>query len=233
MKNTFLLAAISASLCSCATYVTPGGPANLSQITDSDIKDSYTAKPAATYPARIAVVRVQQSGYRSNTTEGKGAGAYSVLTTPDIETEEDFERIAKLPGVAAAVRLNSLLLPNDLQTAKDIRVAAAKLQTDHVLLYTLDTKFRTNDVLTPLSVVTLGLAPTQSFSVTSTASGILMDTRTGFIYGAIEDQGADSGMATGWGVSERMDGTRIRTERQSLNKLLDSFGSLWNTIRKR
>lgn len=227
----YLTALLFPCLVSCSTYITPGGPADLSGITDASIADSFKAKPAAKHPSRIAVVRVQQSGYRSHTSEGKGRGAYSVLVSPDIETNKDMETINRLPGVRGAVRLNSLLLPDQLQSAKDLRVAAAKLQTDYVLLYTLDTSFRSNDVLKPLSVVTLGLSPTQSFRVTSSASALLMDTRTGFIYGAIEELSADSGLATGWGKSDAMDKVRLQTERAAFDKLLTSFAGMWKQLR--
>lgn len=214
-------------LASCATYTTPGGPADLSGITDVDIAESYKARPAAKTPSRIAFVRVQQSGYRSNTAEGKGSGAYSVVSTPDIETAADLDRIQSLPRVAGAARLNSLLLPKNLHSFKDIRVAAAKLQTDFVFLYTLDTQFRTDDKLAPLSVVSLGLSPNQLFQVTSTASAILLDTRTGYIYGAIEEQSVSSKYTSGWGVLLSMDQTRLDTERKALDKLLVSFEKMW------
>lgn len=232
MKRLLLLLAsiLPCLFISCATYTTPGGPADLSSITESNIADSFKAKPAAKYPSRIALVRVQQSGYKSHTREGKGSGAYSVVSIPDIETEEDLIKIQQLPRIADVTRLNSLLLPNTLQSSKDIRVGAAKLRTDFVLLYTLDTKFRSNDLLAPLTVVSLGLSPTQSYRVTSSAAAVLIDTRTGYIYGAIEEQFADSGIATGWGKSQAMDKTRLDTERIALDKMLESFEGLWKRV---
>lgn len=217
---------------SCATYTTPGGPANLSKISDPSIAGSFKAKPAAKFPARIAVVRVQQSGYRSHTSTGRGSGAFSIVSTSEIEKEEDFRKLQNLPRVAGVTKLNSLLLPRNLQSAKDIRVAAAKLHTDLVLLYTLDTKFRSNDLFKPLSVITLGLSPTQSYRVTSSAFAILMDTRTGYLYGAVEEQSADSGLATGWGKSDAMDRTRLNTERKALDKLISSFEKLWSRVKR-
>ncbi len=219
-------------LTSCATYVTPDGPANLAAITDNDIAAGYKAKPAATYPANIAVVRVQQAGYRSYSAEGVGSGAFSVITSPDIESEQDLERLGALPGIQAVVRLNSLLLPSRLQSTKDIRVAASKLQTDFVLLYTIDTKFRSEDLSKPLTAVSLGIFSTRKFRVTSTASALLIDTRTGYVYGAIEEQSADSGIASAWGEAEHIDKVRRLTEREALDKLFESFRGIWRTVRR-
>ena len=138
-------------LTSCATYTTPGRQADLSTFTDPRVKKAFTAKPAIRFPANLAIVRVQASGYRSESVQGVGSGAYSVVTTRDIETEQDFDTIGKLPGIAGVVTLNRLLLPRELSSDLDLREAAAKLQTDAVLIYTVATEFRDNDIIPPLT----------------------------------------------------------------------------------
>lgn len=227
----YLTFALPLFLISCSNYVTPGGPADLSAITDSSIADSYKARPAAKYPTRVAVVRVQENGYRSHTEKGNGNGAYSVITSSEIEQENDFESLRGLNQVKDLVRLNSLLLPSSLQSAKDLRVAAAKLHTDMVLLYTVDTDFYSNDLSVPLSVVSLGLSPTQKYNVKSTVSAILLDTRTGFVYGAVEELAEQKGLSTGWGKAQAMDQTRLDTERAAFEKSIKSVESLFKRLR--
>ncbi|MDB6071919.1 MAG: hypothetical protein JWL81_3090, partial [Verrucomicrobiales bacterium] len=171
-----LLLPASLFLCSCQSYVTPGRQADLSTFTDPDVKKAFVARPAIKFPANLAVVRIQESGYRSASAEGVGAGAYSVVTTRDVETEQDIDTISKLPGVAGVVALNRLLLPKNLSTDLDLRQAAAKLQADAILIYTLETKFSSNEVIGPLTTLSLGLAPNQQYKISATASAILMDT---------------------------------------------------------
>ena len=226
-----LAAALSASLlCSCATYVTPGRQANLSTFTDPRVKKAFVARPAIKFPANLAVVRVQESGYRSESTQGVGEGAYSVVTTRDIETEQDIDRISRLPGVAGVVTLNRLLLPRSLSSDLDLREAAARLQADAVVIYTLATEFRDNDVIAPLTTLTLGLAPNKRYKITSTASAILMDTKTGYIYGALEEGDSRSGLTIAWGSSNAIDAARRKAERAAYEKLLASFSPFWNRI---
>src|SRR5438093_12964681 len=83
-------------LSSCASYVTPGRQAELSTFTDPRVKKAFVARPEIHFPANLALVRIQESGYRSESAQGIGAGAYSVVTTRDIETEKDIDTISKL-----------------------------------------------------------------------------------------------------------------------------------------
>lgn len=220
-------------LCSCATYVTPGRQADLSTFTDSRVKKAFVARPAIRFPANLAVVRIQESGYRSESAQGVGSGAYSVVTSRDIETEQDIDTISKLPGVAGVVTLNRLLLPKSLSSDLDLREAAAKLQAEAVLVYTLATEFSDRDVIAPLTTLTLGLAPNKRYKINSTASAILMDTKTGYIYGALEEGDSRSGLTIAWGSSNAIDAARKKAERAAFDKLLISFQPFWTRIYNR
>ncbi len=215
------------ALSSCSTYVTPGGAANLQAISTPSVKKSYSAKPAATYPARIAVVRVQQNGYRSQTDKGHGSGRYSILTSSELESEKHLKQINQLPRVAGVVRIAPLLLPSKLESVEEIRSAAAQLRTDFIILYTLDTEVKRGDLFVPLSVVSLGLSPTQTHEIQSTASALLVDTRTGYLYGSIEEKSTKKGLATGWGQHYAIDQDRIDTEQEAFDEMVDSFEGLW------
>ena len=220
-------------LTSCSTYMTPGRQADLSTFTDPRVKKAFTAKPAIRFPANLAIARVQASGYRSESVQGVGSGAYSVVTTRDIETEQDFDTIGKLPGIAGVVTLNRLLLPRELSSDLDLREAAAKLQTDAVLIYTVATEFRDNDIIPPLTTLTLGLVPNKRYKISATASAILMDTRTGYIYGALEEGESRSGLTIAWGSSSAIDASRRKAERAAFEKLLASFQPFWGRIHAR
>lgn len=218
------------SLASCATYTTPGRPADLGTFTNPKVKKAYVPRPAMRFPANIAVVRVQEGGYRSHTDKGHGQGAYSVVTTRDIEREGDVDKLQKLPGIQGIAKLNRLLLPQSLNSDEDLRVAAAKLQADAILIYTISTEFRSNDVIPPLTILSLGLLNIERYEIRSSASAVLMDTRTGYIYGALEEGNDRVG---GNFIFSGSDVARKASERSAYEKLLASFDPFWRGIHAR
>jgi hypothetical protein len=231
--KTLLAPLAAVLLSSCATYVTPGRQANLSTFTDPHVKKAFEARPAIRFPANLALVRVQESGYQSESTRGMGTGAYSVVTSRDVETEKDIDAISKLHGIAGVVTLNRLLLPKSFSSDLDLREAAAKLQTDAIVIYTIATEFSDNEVIPPLTTITLGLAPNKRYKINSTASAILMDTKTGYIYGALEETENRSGLTIAWGSSNAIEASRKKAERAAFEKLLASFEPFWNRIYNR
>lgn len=217
-------------LSSCATYMTPGREADLSVFTNPKVKKAFAVQPAIRFPANLALVRVQASGYYSESARGYGSGAYSVMTVRDIETEKDIETISKLKGIEGVATLNRLLLPSRLSSEEDLCEAAAKLQTDVILIYTIATEFSDKGIIPPLTTLSLGFAPNQKYKITSSASAILMDTKTGYIYGALEEGEMRSGLTFAWGSTEAIEVGRKKAERAALDKLISSFGPFWQRV---
>ena len=211
----------------CSRVMTPGSAADFNILADDDIKEILARKPAAPLPAHLAIARVQGPRYRSRTAEGYGHGKYSVVTVRDIETEEDFARLSALPQVANIAPLNRMLLSDQLESDRQLRQAAASLHADMLLLYTFDTSYFVGDVLPPLSVITLGLSPNQTAEVTTTASAILLDVRTGYVYGSCESTSRKNQLASAWTSGEAVDFMRLKTERQAFEELLGEFEALW------
>ena len=205
----------------------------MATFSDPSVKKAYKATPAIHFPANLAFVRVQASGYRSETARGIGSGAYSVVTARDIEKESDFNKISALPGVQGVTGLNRLLLPSNFSSDLDIREAAAKLQTDAILIYTFDTVVESNQAIPPLTLLSLGILTNTKYKITSSASAILLDTKTGFVYGAIEESSTRSGVAVPVVNPGSMDAARRQSEREAFDKLLVSFEPFWNRIYKR
>lgn len=246
------LAAIlgTATLSGCsASYATPGGPAELRQLgvnpaaaaaaeatnagdrfTDGSISDALAKRPLATFPAGVAVARVQAPGYKSATAEGWGTGTYSIVTTRDVEVPEQVARLAKLPGVAGIAPLNRLLLPQRLNSDLELRQAAAALHADVLLIYTFDTTFTVDDQAAPLSVVTLGLSPTQVARVVCTASAALMDTRNGYLYGVAEGTDRQTQLASAWTSTAAVDAARRRAESTAFEKLMGELETTWKGV---
>jgi hypothetical protein len=210
------VALVSMAFSGCATYITPGPGAKLADLSQSDwdIEKLMSRKPAAQFPARIAMIRVQAAGYKSYGNAGYGTGRYSVVTTRDIEAS-----------------INRLLLPADLETDRPLRQAAASLQADMLLLYTLDTSFRIDETsLGPFSVVILGFLPNKEAIVTATASAVLYDVRSGFVYGLAESTARERQRANVWTTQNAIDHSRLEAERKSFEQLLDEFVKTWKGV---
>jgi hypothetical protein len=226
----FVLAGILAALTlgGCATYKTPGGAVSIPDITAPGIADAMAREPAATWPARLIVARVQGPGYESYSSRGYGHGRFSVITTRDIETEADFARLGAMPQVAGVGVLGRLLLPENLQSATDLRTAAAHLKGDIVLMYTVDTAFRTESTqIGPLQLVSLGFFPNKKAKVTSTCSAALIDTRTGFVYGVAEATSPQDQRSDVWDKQEAIEKARARAEREAFVQALGEVEKLW------
>lgn len=217
----------------CATYVTPGRGVAMSSLTgvDYDIKQRMLREPAASFPARIALVRVQSSEYRSYRTQGIGQGAYTVVFTREFEKEEDIARLKSLPMVAGVAALNRLLIPGELRTDHELRLAAADLKADMLLVYTLDDTFRIDEHdIGALTLISLGIAPTKQAKVTATASAALFDVRTGFVYGLAEGTAHDNQLASAWNSQEAVDTSRLRAERKAFEQMLGEFERTWTGV---
>lgn len=94
--GVFLL--VASLLCSCSTqYVTPGKPVDFAAFTEPSVKKSFEAKPAVTFPASVVAVRVQGEKYRNHAINGYGTGRDTVVTTREIEEEQDFDVLRNQP----------------------------------------------------------------------------------------------------------------------------------------
>jgi hypothetical protein len=237
MKRMLLLIA-ALGLSGCASYYNaPGGAADMTlfgvgalqqaALTDPAVASRMDKRPAATLPTVIAVAHVQGSGYTSYSCSGYGQGRYSVITSLDSERPEDLDRLRKLSMVRDVALINRLVLPKDLNSDLDLRAAAGALHADMLFVYTYDTTFRNDDFAGPLMVVTLGIFPGRSAKVSTTASGVLLDTRTGYIYATATGHSNQSQLANAWTSSDAADDARRRAEHEALGDMLTSLEQTW------
>ena len=204
MRKLVAVGSLLLLACGCAHYKTPGGGVSIPAITDSTIAEALKRQPAAQFPAHVIVARVQAAS----------DGQYNVLTTRDIETEEDFTALASLPGIAGVGPLNRILLPVELRSAQELREAAAHLRGDIILLYTVDTKFQTQSQL----------------RIVTTCSAAFVDVRTGYVYGLAEGSAADTGRSTLWMTRAAIDAARLKTEREAFSSALKEIAKAWTSI---
>jgi hypothetical protein len=234
----------------CESYVAPSSGAKMNRLFVAKDKTSYLIEqgqadtgtkstidieikdrePMAKFPANIVYVRVQESGYRSYTNVGYGSGNYSVITLCDIEEEKDFEQLGKLSGISQISRVSKLLLPTHYESDKELRSAASRLNADMLLIYTVDTTFFDINQSTALAFISIGLFPTNDVHIISTVSAVLMDTKTGYIYGTI-DKSVKEKITTGaLSTRNEVDKKRLTIERQAFEKFLDEFETTWPKI---
>lgn len=238
MRHLGMLAVVLAlAVPGCATYIPPGAKADLQAFAPPDIQAGFAAKPSNPFPASIAVVRVQGPQYTNHWLQRQGGsygtGRYSVVLTREANEDEQLVRVNRLPKVAGVVSVNRMLLPETLESDKEIRAAASRLQADLVLLYTFDTAFFDNDVAKPLTVISLGLSPTRRISATTTCSALLLDTRTGYVYSAYEVTERAETFATSWGSADTADEARRTNERAAFRKLVDELSASWPKVLER
>ncbi len=221
-------------LVACAgTYVTPGAPVNLGTLarTDGDIATALQREPTASFPAHLAVARVQSAGYAVRGNQCLGQGDYCLVAARDVETDADLARISALPAVAAVAPLNILVLPSRMTSVRDLRLGAATLKCDILLVYTFNTRFNIDSVdIGPLALISLGFLPNQKARVTTTASAALFDVRTGFVYGLAESTSTEEQRASVWSSNSAIDSARASTEAAAFHGMVAQIEKTWGGI---
>lgn len=186
---------------------------------------------AANFPANIAIARIQAPGYESYKVSSFGTGRYSVVTTREVESDADFEKLAGLQEVAGIAPLNRILLPAKLDSIKSLREAAARVKADILLIYTFDTSFHAGaQKFAPLNVISLGFLNNKEVTVTTTVSAAFFDVRTEYLYGLSEATARESKYASVWGTSDAVDDMRVATEKAAFEKLLPELEKTWTGI---
>jgi hypothetical protein len=153
------------------------------------------------------------------------------VTTREIETDEDFDRLARLPNIAGVGSLSRILLPTKLDSIRALREASARLKADILLLYTFDTSFRVGkQKYLPLNAISLGFLKNKEVSVTTTASAVFFDVRTEYIYGLAEASAPERKKSSIWHSAADVDELRLATEKAAFQKLLPELAKTWSGI---
>ena len=253
IRLVLALAAGALVACGCsAHYVNRGRPADLGLLMQDEesrdaASDERTAedltlrgilarRPTAGFPTSIAVVRLQardeerRPSYPAAKRVERFSDRFAIVTHRDVETTEALQRLRELPEVTSVAGVNQLLVPQRVDTEADLRKIAAQLRADMLLLYTLDTHEELDDESPLFSLLTLGILPTHEIEVRTTASAVLLDTRTGYCYGVAEGTAFQDPHTTYWTWQEKTDDTRLAVEREAFAELVDRFAETWTRV---
>jgi hypothetical protein len=231
----------------CASYAVPGRAADLSIFTsggvldpvrktderaveDLSIADILKREPMAAFPTGLAVARIQADGYRSESIQQTaGNGAYTVVTSRQDGEEQALVPLSALPLVRGIAPVHRLLVPERLETDLELRKIAAQLHADVLLVYTIDTTFESKNTFLPLTAITLGILSPKKFRLQTSAAALLVDTRTGYLYGSCEAsvQRPSSGI---WRSAEKLEAERLAVEREALEKLVVNLAGTWTGV---
>lgn len=196
--------------------------------TDYEIENALELAPLARFPATLAVVRVQSAAPASRSHGvSHGRGAYRVVLTPTVETEDHFRQIGRLDQVRGAIRLNRLVLGGEGRTNKALRTAAARLHADLLLVYTINTEWTIDNDAEPLDAIAFGFSKYKNVKVTSTATALLLGTHNGYIYAASEVARDTKYKDNAWRNSEQIEEAQETLEQQAFDGLVDSFVDAW------
>lgn len=226
-----LIVLIFVLLAGCASYSTPGGPVRLAELAGNDA-DAAARQPAPQFPVKLGVIRVQAPAYRSYSSAGVGRGSFSVLTSPDDPLSGSLQQaLSQWPAITGVTPLDPELLPTNLTSLDDLRLAAAKMQVDILLVYTIDTHFHINGHdYGPLAEIPLKTVPDADASVSAVASAAFVDVRTGYRYGSSEAAAQESGLRQVWGTADAIDAKRIDAEQKTVAMLSSEAKKTWQGI---
>lgn len=222
---------LAATLGACSSnYITPESGVSLASITDDDIQEAFAREAISPFPAHLAMARIQGTSYGRPRHGYSQEGGFTVITTQEFE-EADFQALGKLPMISGVAPLSRLLLPATTTSLQDLRQPAAQLKADLLLVYTIDSTFFVDDTpLGPLSLVSLGFIPNHKAHVTSTLSALLVDVRTGFIYGSAEATAKQEQRSSMWSTESAIEAARNRAETEALHQFVGEFQTFWKGV---
>lgn len=228
LRSFFFLLILTLSLSGCSTYRTPGAGASLPGLTAAT---ATASRPAANFPARIALVRVQGADYSATSPACHGTGRYCVMTTRTVESDLDIRRLETLPQVAGLAQLSPDRLPSALDAVDALRPAAEAAGADLLLLYTIDTRFTVDQAeYAPLTDIKPGFLPNRGARVTAITSGELVDARTGYVYGRAEATVWRDQNAAIWANHVAIEDERRITEHASFETFVQKFADVWQDV---
>lgn len=235
--RNFILFLLLASLVSCTRYITPGSPVQISSLADADVSKILSNKPASEFPVNIAIARIQSSDYTNyryrRYYNPQPQDKFSMILTRDAAEEESFQQLAKMEGIKQMAPFNRLLLPYNYGSIKDLRLAAAKMKAEMLLVYTFNTQFAVDTKnYGPQNLISLGYLKNKDVKVITTASVAIFDVQTEYLYGLAEATSQQTKKANAWKKLDEVDNLRMETEKKAFQELVGEIEKMWKGVRE-
>jgi uncharacterized protein YceK len=236
MKFLLLLVLFIAMTGCSSVYTLPGKGVNFQAIgitVSPRDKINLTKRSEAKFPASLIIVRLQGSRYEDRTVQTYGSGSYCVIMTRDanVEKPDQIDMLGHMPLVSGIDSLRKLDLPETMENEQQLRTAALAENADMLLIYTFDDTF-SNTANDTMASFTFGLLATNNFTVSTTASAVLMDARTGLVYGAVEAISQKKGSAGANSFYSAAETVRGQVEAEAFDDLCTKTKRLWTNVVK-
>lgn len=200
---------------------------------DADVRRIAAIEPTLAFPARIGLARIENG--RLTALPADEARIWQDLTVELGESYGEFVPVSPLiasmvgepraagMGPAAAVIAN-------------IRRGAARQHLDYVLTYEVGSSRRDKAnalALADLTIIGMFVLPSRTIDVEATASGLMLDVRTGYPYATLTTHADKSGVSRAvseWSTSLDYADT---AEERAVAKLAREFGSAMDDLQAR
>lgn len=189
-----------------------------------------SAAPAIHFPAVIVVAEVGSNGPCLPGPQQSGPLAMHLITRDDFPRDEHLARLRALPEILAAKTLDPRGISRGAVTAESLRAAARAQRADLLLVYTFATFAELNDKAELASLATLGLAPTTVAKGRTVVEAVLIDARTGYLYGLARAEDDAAQLANLYTADEAEEDARSRAERRAFERLLADFPNAWQRL---
>lgn len=200
------------------------------------IAAAFARTPQAQLPARIAVARLESRdanpAWFHETSKRTPTSALTLASRADPVTAAAYQRLASLPEVADLTPLNTLVAGQAVATQQSLREAAAAVHADLLYVYTFDTYSKRTTVMEGLVILSLGVLgflPLVTIEVESTASGALIDVRSGYVYGVADATAISKSRSDSWRERDDEETARRAGESAAFEKLNAVFEQRWSS----
>jgi len=183
-----------------------------------EITAALERQPAAHFPATLATVRLQ------------GRGNSWVINLRTVEGAGDMDNLASMPGIREVIPLSQIVCPGQVSRLETLRSAAASVRADLVLVYTFESTSTSEPTIPLLGLLSLGILPNEIARATSTGSGALVDTRTGYIYGLTEATRKEYRITNAWNVRDAMESSMEGAQGRACKDLVAQVEKLWDGV---
>ncbi|WP_200761260.1 hypothetical protein [Poriferisphaera corsica] len=154
------------------------------------------------------------------------------IATPSMVLMDAIEsQTEALPLTSNVGNLNSMLVKKHVKDIQEIREAAAKMNANILVLYTVQSRAdeRTYEI-GPLNLIALGFLPNHHTKGQAIISMLMLDVDSGYVYGSAATTSTTKQLTNYWLISDALDSCAAEAELRAEEKMLAKFQELWTGV---